>query len=448
MQYFAPIAWSTLELTVHADGRSERRLVGASPFPRHWVYDDGGALIAKSGLIDYKDWAGKAFGKHTPWGDEESPALVSAVETALERKLAGVMMHGAAKPTIRTLKAGTTLTEQGAAGGELFLLLDGVLVVDVDGTEVAEVGPGAVLGERAELEGGHADVHVAAPVPPVVSPPSRSTPSIATSSSCSSADHRHEEQLERDLIGTGRCACTCAACGARHRRRAGVHPRRRAHVVRRHRPSTASGARACCSTAGPGCAESPSCSAMPRSKAPCCSATCTGTTPRASRSSAPVTDPTPASTSTFRSPTATPPTALDGLMAPPFFPIDAGELHGQWSFQALDEGTVGGRGLHGAGSRDPAPRRAHVRLPRQRRRRSIAYVSDHGPIALGPGPDGWGPYHDAVCELADGVDVLLHDAQFTAAELAARPHFGHSAVGLRGGPGRALSRRSAAALPP
>ena len=55
-------------------------------------------------------------------------------------------------------------------------------------------------------------------------------------------------------------------------------------------------------------------------------------------------------------------------------------------------------------------------------------MSDHGPIALGPGPDGWGPYHEAVCELADGVDVLLHDAQFTAAELAARPHFGHSAI--------------------
>ena len=59
---------------------------------------------------------------------------------------------------------------------------------------------------------------------------------------------------------------------------------------------------------------------------------------------------------------------------------------------------------------------------------TIAYISDHGPIALGPGPDGWGPYHDAVCELADGVDVLLHDAQFTAAELADRPHFGHSAA--------------------
>ena len=46
------------------------------------------------------------------------------------------------------------LVRQGDPGDELFLVLDGVLVVDVDGEPVAEVGPGAVLGERAVLEGG------------------------------------------------------------------------------------------------------------------------------------------------------------------------------------------------------------------------------------------------------------------------------------------------------
>jgi hypothetical protein len=154
VQYFAPIAWTTLELTVHADGASEQRLVGASPFPRHWVYESDGALAAKSGLIDYKDWAGTAFGTHTPWGDEDSPTLVTEVESALERQLSDVIMHGGAKPEIRRLAAGDALTEQGASDTELFLLLDGVLVVEVDGTEVAEVGPGAVVGERALLEGG------------------------------------------------------------------------------------------------------------------------------------------------------------------------------------------------------------------------------------------------------------------------------------------------------
>ena len=71
---------------------------GASPFPRHWVYDDDGELIAKSGLIDFRTGIGTAFGKHTPWGDEDSPALVTAVETALERALSDQLMHGGATP--------------------------------------------------------------------------------------------------------------------------------------------------------------------------------------------------------------------------------------------------------------------------------------------------------------------------------------------------------------
>jgi CRP-like cAMP-binding protein len=50
--------------------------------------------------------------------------------------------------------AGTALVQQGTPGDEVFLLLDGVLAVEVDGTRVAEVGPGAVVGERALLEGG------------------------------------------------------------------------------------------------------------------------------------------------------------------------------------------------------------------------------------------------------------------------------------------------------
>ncbi len=36
----------------------------------------------------------------------------------------------------------------------MFLLLDGVVDVEVDGEPIAEFGPGAILGERAVLEGG------------------------------------------------------------------------------------------------------------------------------------------------------------------------------------------------------------------------------------------------------------------------------------------------------
>jgi hypothetical protein len=154
VKFEAPAVWSTLSLTIHADGTSEFELLGASTFPRHWVYDASGKLAAKAGLADFKDWWRNAFGNHTPWGDEDSPALVTTVETALERELAGKIMRGGEKPSIRKLKEGALLTEQGQQGDEVFLLLNGVVSVEVDGEAIADVGPGAILGERAALEGG------------------------------------------------------------------------------------------------------------------------------------------------------------------------------------------------------------------------------------------------------------------------------------------------------
>ena len=154
VQFRAPLVWTTLALTINADGSSSFELTGASPFPRHWVYDQSGKLAAKVGLADFKQWYRKSFGRNTPWGSTNSTALVTAVETALERELAGLIMRGGAKPELRKLKAGALLTEQGQPGGEVFLVLDGVLVSEVDGQPVAELGPGAILGERAVLEGG------------------------------------------------------------------------------------------------------------------------------------------------------------------------------------------------------------------------------------------------------------------------------------------------------
>jgi hypothetical protein len=147
--------WTTLELTLHADGRSEGNLVGASPFPRHWVYDADGTLAAKSGLTDFNGWSKKCFGDHSPWGDVDSPAVVAAAETALERTLSQTIMRGGGKPRVRTLAEGEELTRQGEGGTELFLLLDGVLEVVVDGEPIAELGPGAVAGERALLGEGN-----------------------------------------------------------------------------------------------------------------------------------------------------------------------------------------------------------------------------------------------------------------------------------------------------
>ena len=147
-------AWTTLALTIRADGSSEHELVGASTFPRHWVYDADGNLTAKSGTIDFKAWYREAHGERTPWGDEESDAFVTAAESALEREISRELMAGKMIPERRTLDPDGTLVEQGAPGDELYLVLDGVLVVAIDGEEVAEIGPGAIVGEKALLEGG------------------------------------------------------------------------------------------------------------------------------------------------------------------------------------------------------------------------------------------------------------------------------------------------------
>jgi Cyclic nucleotide-binding domain len=154
MQYDSPIVWTTLALTIHTDGRTEHEVVGASPFPRAWIYDHEGHVTAKTGLIEFKHWYRHAFGKHTPWGDEDSPAMVTAVETALERQLSLTIMRGGTKPKITKLAKGKALVAQGDQGDRIFVLLDGVVSVERDGEPLVELGPGAVLGERALLEGG------------------------------------------------------------------------------------------------------------------------------------------------------------------------------------------------------------------------------------------------------------------------------------------------------
>jgi hypothetical protein len=148
----SPLVWTTLRLTLHADGRSSVELAGASPFPRHWVYDASGTLTLKAGVAEWSKWLGQPAWTATPWGDEDSPVVVAEAESALERELSGLLMHGARKPNIRSLAAGTVLAAQGDPGDSLYLVLDGVLSVTVDGRVLGDVGPGAVMGEHAILE--------------------------------------------------------------------------------------------------------------------------------------------------------------------------------------------------------------------------------------------------------------------------------------------------------
>ena len=154
VQFWPSIAWSTLELTINVDGTSSRGLAGASPFPRHNVYDENGELIEKSAVIDFRSWADHCFGDGTPWGSYDSERLTSAAESAPERELSATILRGGTKPKIRVLDHGAVLTTQGEAATDVFVVIDGMFTVEVDGTNVAEIGPGAVVGERAVLEGG------------------------------------------------------------------------------------------------------------------------------------------------------------------------------------------------------------------------------------------------------------------------------------------------------
>lgn len=119
---------------------------------------------------------------------------------------------------------------------------------------------------------------------------------------------------------------------------------------------------------------------------------------------------------------------LRRAMSPPHFPIGPEGLRGEWTFEGLAPGFHHLAGFEVLAMEIPHKGGRTFGYRISDGRTAIAYLSDHGPSALGPGPDGWGPYHDAALALVDGVDVLIHDAQHTAEELPARAHFGHSAA--------------------
>ena len=154
LQIASASAWTTLQLIIYADGTAKYTLAGASPFPRHWIYDDEGKLVEKSGTVDFERWWRESFGPNMPWGGEDSPAVLAAAESELERELSRVVMTQPEGLERRELSEGEALVQQDQPGTELYLVLDGMLDVEVDGDIVAEVGPGAILGVRASLEGG------------------------------------------------------------------------------------------------------------------------------------------------------------------------------------------------------------------------------------------------------------------------------------------------------
>ena len=119
---------------------------------------------------------------------------------------------------------------------------------------------------------------------------------------------------------------------------------------------------------------------------------------------------------------------LERCFSPPHFPIVPAQLGPGWSFTGLAEGKhevegfeVLAREIPHKGGRTFGFRVAHEG-------RSLAYLSDHSPTSVGPGPDGLGERHDAIMELAQGADVLIHDAQHLATQFPDVGFLGHASV--------------------
>ena len=140
----APIAWTTVTLTLHADGTSAARLAAASPFPRHYLYDSTGRLTSKSALIRYKDWIRRSEGDDNPWAGGGTPVPVTTVRGPAERSLGNAMLVSGSYRQ-HALGQGMLLSQRPIADSEVHLLLDGLLVIEIDRQPVVEVGPGTIF---------------------------------------------------------------------------------------------------------------------------------------------------------------------------------------------------------------------------------------------------------------------------------------------------------------
>ena len=115
-------------------------------------------------------------------------------------------------------------------------------------------------------------------------------------------------------------------------------------------------------------------------------------------------------------------------MSPPLFPVRLTELPCDLHLHDINEGAfeIPGVDVRTALVCHPGPDR---RLPTRRRRRERWRIS---PITNRRSRRTASPYDPEWCsglELAAGVDVLIHDAQYTDAEYETRVGWGHSTLG-------------------
>lgn len=119
---------------------------------------------------------------------------------------------------------------------------------------------------------------------------------------------------------------------------------------------------------------------------------------------------------------------LERCFSPPHFPIVPSQLGPGWSFAGLAEGEHEIEGFHVLAREIPHKGGRTFGFRVSSAGRSVAYLSDHSPTSVGPGPDGLGARHDAIMTLADGADVLIHDAQHLAEQFPGVDFLGHASV--------------------
>lgn len=112
---------------------------------------------------------------------------------------------------------------------------------------------------------------------------------------------------------------------------------------------------------------------------------------------------------------------IDRVVVPPFFPVQVKELHGKIAFTAIADDTIP------VGSAKVTVRRVpHVGTTLGFRidagGETLAFVSDH------QAPDNRDFVDEAVLELCDGADLVIHDAQYTEAEFEEKATWGHSTI--------------------
>jgi phosphoribosyl 1,2-cyclic phosphodiesterase len=137
---------------------------------------------------------------------------------------------------------------------------------------------------------------------------------------------------------------------------------------------------------------------------------------------------------------ASPESVLAQVMSPPYFPVEATELRGSWSFDTVVPGERALEGFRVLVREVPHKGGRTFGYRVEDGHSSLAYIPDHCPTSFGPGPDGLGEYHATALELADQVDLLIHDAQLLPEELATDAGYGHAAADY----GVELARRAGA----